>query len=172
MREVYVGLGSNLGDRAANLWEAVRLMSDLSDSTVHKVSRLYESAPVGPQGQPWFANAVIELGTSSSPRELLGAAKRTESEMGREKTERWGPRLIDIDLLLYGDEEIRELDLVVPHRELMNRRFVLVPLIELLPDGPLRDRMQEREAALRSAQPMRAWPGGDSRIVPSTPNDA
>jgi 7,8-dihydro-6-hydroxymethylpterin-pyrophosphokinase len=91
--------------------------------------------------------------------------------MGREKTERWGPRVIDIDLLLYGEEEIRELDLVVPHRELMNRRFVLVPLTELLPDGPLRDRMQEREEALRSAQPVRAWPVADSHVVPSTPND-
>jgi len=138
-------------------------MTDLSDSTVHGISRLYESAPVGPQDQPWFANAVVELRTSFSPREILGAAKRTESEMGREKGERWGPRLIDIDLLLYGDEEIREVDLVVPHPELMNRRFVLVPLVDLLPPGPLRERMQAREEELRDEQCVQPWPRAGAR---------
>ena len=154
----YLSLGSNLGDRAANLWEAVRRLGELPDCAAPRISRLYESAPVGRPDQPWFLNAALFTLTRLSPRELLRAAQGIERDMGREPVERWGPRLIDIDILLYGDEVVRSDDLVVPHPELWNRRFVLVPLAELLPDGRMCDDMRAREQELRDVQSIRPWP--------------
>jgi 2-amino-4-hydroxy-6-hydroxymethyldihydropteridine diphosphokinase len=158
MPEVYLSLGSNLGDRAANLWEAVRRLAEPPGCKLERVSRLYETAPIGPRDQPWFMNAVVRLHVTRSAHELLAAAKQIELDMGRKAGERWGPRLIDIDLLLYGDETIRTDDLVIPHPEFWNRRFVLVPLAEVLPAGPMRDRALAREQDLRDAQCVRPWP--------------
>lgn len=158
MTEAYLGLGSNLGDRAANLWEAVRRLADAPGCEVQRLSRLYETEPVGPQDQGWFVNAVLRLGTERSPQELLDAVKQIERDMGREPAERWGPRLIDIDLLLYGQETVASDDLVVPHPELWKRRFVLAPLLDVLPPGPLAEQVRLRLVDLGDKQTIRLLP--------------
>ncbi len=155
MTEAYLGLGSNLGDRAANLWEAVRRLNDLPGCAVDALSRLYETAPVGPEDQGWFVNAVVRLHVTLSPHELLAAVKQIEEVMGRAPNRRWGPRLIDIDVLLYGAEQLSSEDLTVPHPELWNRRFALVPLAELLPVGSLADRVRQRLEELGAEQRLR-----------------
>lgn len=128
-RRVFVGLGSNLGDRAGFLRAAVKALPD-----VVAVSPVYETDPVGPPGQGPYLNCVAELDTILSPRELLVVGQRLEAEAGRVRAERWGPRTLDVDILLVGDETVAEPDLVVPHPRLWERPFVLVPLADLAPD--------------------------------------
>jgi 2-amino-4-hydroxy-6-hydroxymethyldihydropteridine diphosphokinase len=132
----FIGLGSNLGDRLANLKEAVLRLSEADGVRVTRVSRVYETAPVGP-AQPDFLNAVAEVWTRISPRELLAALLRIEEDMGRVRRDRWGPRVIDLDLLNYGRMKIDEHGLTVPHPRMHERAFVLVPLLELDPDPVL-----------------------------------
>lgn len=126
---VYLGLGSNLSDRRRNLAVALRRLEPLV--RVEAVSSLYETAPLGPQDQPSFFNAVCRAVTGLSPLDLLRHLQEIERGLGRRPSARWGPRPIDLDLLLYGDEVIDEPALRVPHPELPNRAFVLVPLAEL-----------------------------------------
>jgi 2-amino-4-hydroxy-6-hydroxymethyldihydropteridine diphosphokinase len=132
----FLGLGSNLGDRLANLSEAVNLLHDHHGIDVVRSSRVYETEPIGPP-QPDYLNAVIEVETTMAPRTLLRHCLEAERELGRERGERWGPRTIDIDLLTYGDEHIDEPGLTVPHPQMHERGFVLVPLLELTADPPL-----------------------------------
>lgn len=132
MTVAYIGLGSNLGDRLANLRRAVVAL-DSGDISVRKMSSVYETDPVGPP-QPDFLNAVCEVDTPLSAPELLKRLKSIEVDLGREARERWGPREIDLDLLLYGNEVINDPELKVPHQELTRRSFVLVPLLEVAPD--------------------------------------
>jgi 2-amino-4-hydroxy-6-hydroxymethyldihydropteridine diphosphokinase len=130
----FLALGSNLGDRLANLQEAVdRLAQHLR---VLRSSRVYETAPVGP-AQPDYLNAVLEVETDLAPEELLRRCLAVEEAMGRVRAERWGPRVIDVDVLTYGRETIDAPDLVVPHPRMHGRAFVLVPLAELTADPPL-----------------------------------
>jgi len=132
MARVYLGLGSNLGEREQNLATALaRLQERLRLLTV---SSLYETAPWGITEQPPFLNAAIAVETELSPAELLAFIKGVEREMGRQPSGRWGPRLIDIDILLYGDLVLQTPDVVVPHPHLAERAFVLVPLAEIAPD--------------------------------------
>ena len=126
---------------------------------MERISRLYETAPIGPRDQPWFLNAVLRAESGLSAHDLLAAAKRIEQDLGRTPSERWGPRVIDIDLLLYGDAVIATHDLVVPHPELWNRRFVLVPLLDVLLAGSLADRVRKRLDILGADQDLRTWPG-------------
>jgi 2-amino-4-hydroxy-6-hydroxymethyldihydropteridine diphosphokinase len=132
----HVGLGSNLGDRLANLQRAVDLLAATDGVEFLRSSRVYETDPVGPQ-QPDYLNAVIEVATSLLPDALLAACMRVESEMGRVRAERWGPRVIDLDLLTYGRRSIDEPGLTVPHPRMHERLFVLAPLLELEADPPL-----------------------------------
>jgi 2-amino-4-hydroxy-6-hydroxymethyldihydropteridine diphosphokinase len=127
----------------ANIREAARRLGDLSTTQHTRLSPLYESQPVGPVSQPWFINAVLALDTKLPPRELLVACKRIEAELGRVPSERWGPRLIDLDLLLYGEERVSTHDLVVPHAALRTRRFVLMPLLDVLTAGPEADDLRQ-----------------------------
>ncbi|MGI8425429.1 MAG: 2-amino-4-hydroxy-6-hydroxymethyldihydropteridine diphosphokinase [Actinomycetota bacterium] len=129
---IFVGLGSNLGDRLTNLRQALALMSH-KGVIVNNVSSVYETEPVGPP-QPNYLNAVCEVETHLRPQGLLVSLKTIEKEMGRAPAERWGPRSIDLDILLYGDQTIDSLYLKVPHKELLNRTFMLIPLHELAPD--------------------------------------
>jgi 2-amino-4-hydroxy-6-hydroxymethyldihydropteridine diphosphokinase len=131
----YVGLGSNLGDRLENLRRAVELLDASDGVAVVRTSSVYETDPVGPP-QPDFLNAVAEISTDLGPHELLARCKAIEAELGRTPGERWGPREIDLDLLLYGDERIDTGELVVPHPRMNERAFVLVPLRELEHGGP------------------------------------
>lgn len=132
----FVGLGSNLGDRLANLQSAVDRLTATPGIAVVRSSRIYETAPVGPP-QPDYLNAVVEVSSRLSPRILLAACASVERGLGRVRTERWGPRTIDLDLLVYGDEEIDEPDLQVPHPRMHERAFVLIPLLELEADPRL-----------------------------------
>ncbi len=126
----FLALGSNLGDRRAYLREAVGRLPD-----VVGVSHLYETDPVGgPPGQGAFLNCVVELLTALSPRELLAAAQAAELAAERVRVERWGPRTLDVDVLLVGDEAVEEPDLVVPHPRMWERGFVLIPLADLAPE--------------------------------------
>jgi 2-amino-4-hydroxy-6-hydroxymethyldihydropteridine diphosphokinase len=136
---VFVGLGSNLGDRELNLRRALVRLEQLGSV---RVSSFRETDPVGVTDQPKFLNAAAELATDLSPRELLERLLEIERELGRVRAteRRWGPRVIDLDLLLFGEEAIDEPGLTVPHPRLADRRFVLEPLCELnedlaLPDG-------------------------------------
>jgi 2-amino-4-hydroxy-6-hydroxymethyldihydropteridine diphosphokinase len=127
LTEAFIGLGSNVGDRLGYLTRAIEELHALGPV---RMSSIHETEPVGPP-QPRFLNAVAALETTLSARELFDALKRIEASLGRVARERWGPREIDLDLLLYGDEEIDEPDLKVPHPEMANRPFVLIPLAEL-----------------------------------------
>lgn len=130
----YVGLGSNLGDRFGYLTAAVMRLHALGGVRVTRCSSVYETAPVGLKEQPPFLNMVIEIETSLPPRALLDAMLGVERSLGRVRTVRWGPRTIDLDLLLYGDVRMRTERLELPHPRMAERAFVLVPLLELL-DG-------------------------------------
>jgi 2-amino-4-hydroxy-6-hydroxymethyldihydropteridine diphosphokinase len=143
----YVGLGSNLGDREASIRRAAELIG------ASRLSTILETEPWGLEGQPLFLNAVAELETDLSPRRLLDHLLDVERRLGRERVgPQWGPRTIDLDLLLYGDETVDEPGLSVPHPFLAERRFVLEPLAELAPslkipgNGTVRDAL----AALQS----------------------
>ena len=140
----YLGLGSNQGDRAARIQEAVRRLQRAPGCRVERLSGVYETEPVGPVPQGWFLNAVAACQTQLDPFALLRPAKAIEAEMGRREGQRWGPRPIDIDLLIYEDVELHTADLDLPHPEMWNRRFVLVPLQDVLPPGPLRSRVEEQ----------------------------
>jgi 2-amino-4-hydroxy-6-hydroxymethyldihydropteridine diphosphokinase len=134
----YIGLGSNLGDRLDNLKRAVELLLE-KGLAVMEASSVYETDPVGPP-QPDFLNAAVAVDCDLPPAELVAVLKQVESEIGREQSERWGPRVIDLDLLLYGEESVSEPGVTVPHAELTNRAFALVPILEIdndveLPSG-------------------------------------
>jgi len=128
MTRAYVGLGANVGDREATIAAAVARLPG-----VVAVSRLVETDPVGVVDQPPFLNGAAELETRLGPRELLDTLLAIERDLGRERRERWGPRTIDLDLLVYGDERVDEPGLTLPHPRLHERRFALEPLAELAP---------------------------------------
>lgn len=133
MRAV-LGLGGNLGDRAANLSAAVKALEHLPGTRVTALSSLYETAPVGYADQPDFLNRVAVVETSLSPRALLGSCLGIEAALGRVRGRRFGPRVVDIDLLLYEGVASGDPELTLPHPRMMERAFVLVPLAELFPD--------------------------------------
>lgn len=132
---VYIGLGSNLGDREQFLVKALDALRGIDDVALLDVSSLYESAAVGPP-QPRYLNAVVKLACGLPPQRLLTILKHIEGELGRKRGDRWGPRQIDLDILLWGERVIADANLQVPHLELHKRRFALEPLCELDPDAP------------------------------------
>ncbi len=129
----FLGIGSNMGNPASNCKDAVIRMSGIEGVSVLGVSSLYRTQPVGFEDQNWFANGVIEIRTSLKPRALMDVIQRVEEEMGRIRVQKWGPRIIDIDIIMYGQAIIEEGGLVIPHPEFHKRRFVLVPLNEIAP---------------------------------------
>lgn len=132
---VFIALGSNLGDRELNLLRAVGEIGKLPGSRVTALSGFYETEPVGGVEQPDFVNAVLKLETSLSPRQLLASLQRIETDVFRRvRTVQWGPRTIDLDILFYGDLVLTEDGLIIPHPRLHERRFVLHPLAEIAPD--------------------------------------
>jgi 2-amino-4-hydroxy-6-hydroxymethyldihydropteridine diphosphokinase len=132
MAIVYLGLGSNLGDRYANLRQAIDLLDREGIRTLRR-SSVFETAPQEVLDQPWFLNLVLETSVRFFPRQLLQRTQRIELEMGRKKVLPKGPRLIDIDILVYGRATINLEGLTIPHKGMANRRFVLEPLAELVP---------------------------------------
>jgi 2-amino-4-hydroxy-6-hydroxymethyldihydropteridine diphosphokinase len=128
---VYLSLGSNVGDRPANLGVAIDRLAEVGP--MQAVSALYETEPVGVRDQPWFLNCVVAVETEMTPRELLNLALAIERAMGRQRTREKGPRTIDIDVLLYGNRMVDEPGLKIPHPAMHERRFVLEPLAEIAP---------------------------------------
>ena len=132
MATSYLSLGSNLGDRETNIASALKILGQ--KVRISKVSSLYETEPVGYKDQPWFLNCVCSVETELSPQALLKFAKAIERKLGRKRTIRFGPRVIDIDILFYDGLILDSSDLVIPHPRLAERAFVLVPLKEIAPN--------------------------------------
>jgi 2-amino-4-hydroxy-6-hydroxymethyldihydropteridine diphosphokinase len=164
MSRIFIGLGSNLGDRAKYLHRALSEMADLHQTAVVKFSSVYETEPIGVKEQPKFLNMVVEVDSTLRPDELVRELKEIEHRIGRTYSEHWGPREIDLDLLYYGGEMLNETALQVPHPEISNRRFVLVPLKEIASEfqDPLRhlsvqellQRCSDPSAVRKTNQPM------------------
>lgn len=147
-QRVSLSLGSNLGDREMNLRQGVQLLRE--QIQVNAVSSVYETAPVGPADQPAFLNLAVTAETDLPAHALLLAAQSTEQAVGRRPTYRWGPRVLDIDILLLGDQVIDEADVIVPHPRMPERAFVLIPLAEIAPEAhhPILNRSIQDLAAL------------------------
>ncbi len=136
MAIAYLCLGSNIGDKVGYVQQAVKMLTATGMVTIVRSSALYETEPWGNKDLDWFVNAVIEVKTKLSPRELLDLCKNTEIQMGRKivESDKYEARIIDIDILFYGDLIVDEPDLKIPHEHLHERAFALVPLLELIPD--------------------------------------
>lgn len=137
VQRAYIGLGSNMGDRIANLGAALAALRETPGVAVVVASRVYETRPWGGVEQPAYANAVAALDVALDAPDLLWACKRIERELGRTGGVRFGPRPIDLDILLFGDERIDIPELRVPHPRLLEREFVVTPLLEIAPDAAL-----------------------------------
>jgi len=132
-QEIYIGLGSNLGDRLANIRKAIELMKE-EGIEIMKESSIYETEPVGYKEQGWFLNSVVKARTQFSPQGLWKRLEKIEKLMGRKREIKWGPRIIDLDILFYGTKVLNGKQLQIPHPELHKRRFVLLPLEEIAPE--------------------------------------
>jgi 2-amino-4-hydroxy-6-hydroxymethyldihydropteridine diphosphokinase len=155
-RRAHLGIGSNLGDRLAYLQLAVDSLAAADGVDVVGVSPVYETAPVGGPEQPDFLNAVVAVDTTLTPHELLAVAQGIEAEAERVRAVRWGPRTLDVDVLLVGDERVDATDLVVPHPRLAERAFVVVPLADL--DPAWRSRIPPDAASVRPTRLALALP--------------
>jgi 2-amino-4-hydroxy-6-hydroxymethyldihydropteridine diphosphokinase len=181
--EVYVGLGSNVGDRLAHLRCAVGKLAMTAGVQVTKLSSVYETEPVGVTDQEWFLNAAVQLHTQLSAAALLAQTQGIERDLGRVVTRRWGPRRIDLDILLYGKARVQTTTLAIPHPEICQRAFVMIPLLELdadltLPDGT---GLSTCLARLSAAQCVRVYapstalgfaPTSSPTLSPPTGNDS
>lgn len=134
MTDVYLSLGTNLGDRVAYLKKAVAKISSLEGLNLVKESKIYETAPWGKLDQPNFLNICLKISTSLESGDLLKNLQKIELDLGRERKERWGPRTIDIDILLFGDIISQDPNLILPHPRMKERAFVLIPLLEIEPE--------------------------------------
>ena len=134
MHRAFIGLGGNLGDPQAAMREALRLLDASSDVSIAAVSSLYRTPPWGKLDQPDFLNAVVEVATRLEPRALLDLCLATESQLKRVRAERWGPRVIDMDILWFDGRSVDEAGLQLPHPRMAERAFVMVPLAEIAPD--------------------------------------
>jgi len=128
---IYLSLGSNIGNRKANVREAIRMLSQCPQIKFKKCSSFYETSPVGIEKQPWFINCAIEVDTDLNPLNLLKIIKGIELSMGRESSFVWGPRKIDIDIIFFKDVVLNDQFLKIPHSEAHKRAFVIVPLAEI-----------------------------------------
>lgn len=135
MAIVYVALGANLGDPLQQAENAIAAIEQIPQTSVIKISPFYRSKPLGPQDQPDYLNAVIKIITELSPLALLKALQTIELNLGRvRKANRWGPRTLDLDILLYDNQVIQSEELTIPHYDMYNREFVLYPLFDIAPD--------------------------------------
>jgi 2-amino-4-hydroxy-6-hydroxymethyldihydropteridine diphosphokinase len=159
---IYLSLGSNLGDRSANLESAIEALAEIG-VRVSRRSSIYETEPVDFVAQPWFLNCVVEAETSLGPRQLLEGLQAIERKLGSKKLVPRGPRIIDLDIIFYGAAVIHEAGIEIPHPRLTERRFVLVPLVELAPEFPhpvLRKTAAELLAATEDRSAVRIWQPG------------
>jgi len=135
MAIVFIGLGSNLGNRAGNIKDAIRLLEESGDIKALATSSIYESEPIGVLDQPNYLNRVLKIETSLEPHELLKTTQGIEAQLGRDPDTHFQPRPIDIDILLYDELDLESLELKIPHSRLKSRRFVLEPLLEIEPNA-------------------------------------
>lgn len=159
MADVLLGLGSNLGDREENIRKAIMLLQERTE--VLAISSIYESEPMYHEDQPWFINCAAKAETELSPREMLSRLKEVERRMGRTNEIRYGPRIIDIDILFYGSQVIGEEGLTIPHPKIPERAFVLIPLAEIEPNflhPVLRKTISELLAALHTEKVVKKVP--------------
>ena len=171
----YLGLGTNLGDRRANLRAALQLLSAAPGIRLQRTSQIYETEPWGVTAQPPFLNCAAEIAVTLAPEALLSQCQAVERQVGRVPGPRWGPRLIDVDLLLYGRETVSRPHLEIPHPRLHRRAFALIPLAELAPDlrhpvpelwggrsvGQLAQSVDGREGVAAAGNPNLAVGGGE-----------
>ena len=156
---IYLSLGSNLGDRSANLESAIEALAEIG-VRVSRRSSIYETEPVDFVAQPWFLNCVVEAETSLGPRQLLEGLQAIERKLGSKKLVPRGPRIIDLDVLFYGAEVIHEAGIEIPHPRMVKRKFVLVPLAETAPEfrhPVLRKAIAELLAATQDRSAVRIW---------------
>ncbi|MDQ3878332.1 MAG: 2-amino-4-hydroxy-6-hydroxymethyldihydropteridine diphosphokinase [Actinomycetota bacterium] len=160
MKLAYIGIGSNVGDRTSFVRRAADELASHPEIELQATSSLYETAPMGGPPQRSFINAVARIATDLEPRALLEACQAIERRLGREPSEmRWGPRVIDLDILLYDQDKVGETDLEIPHPRIRTRRFVLIPLLEVDPDiaDPwgmrYRDSLDEAEGEVELSEP-------------------
>ncbi|OFW59000.1 MAG: 2-amino-4-hydroxy-6-hydroxymethyldihydropteridine diphosphokinase [Actinobacteria bacterium RBG_19FT_COMBO_54_7] len=153
---VFLGLGGNIGDRKENLLKTLRMLDNKPGISVEEVSSVYESEPWGVTDQAPFLNMVALVSTALEPRRLLTSCMEVETEMGRVRGEKWGPRLMDIDILLFDDVTMREEDLSIPHPHMLEREFVMAPLLELRPGIVI-----PGKAGVRPCYP----PGGEGKVT-------
>ncbi|RYD02826.1 hypothetical protein N752_22695 [Desulforamulus aquiferis] len=139
MEITYLSLGSNIGNRQQHIAAALKKMSENNRITILRVAPIYETAPWGNENQDWFLNTVAEIETSLTPQELLEQLANIEKALGRTREQHWGPRTIDLDILLYGQKQINLPNLQIPHPRMTQRAFVLAPLADLCPDMILPD---------------------------------
>lgn len=151
MAIAYIALGSNLHTPREQLKRALKALAQLPQTQLMAVSSFYRSKPLGPQDQPDYLNAAVEISTALSPLALLDELQRIENEQGRVRLRRWGERTLDLDILLYGDEIIQTERLTVPHYDMHNREFVIVPLAEIAPNLILPNGQKLAELADRFA---------------------
>jgi 2-amino-4-hydroxy-6-hydroxymethyldihydropteridine diphosphokinase len=156
--DAFLGLGSNIGDRLATLQRAIDLLAAEPGIAVQRTSRVWEADPVGGPEQPDFLNAVVQIDTALEPFDLLQAVNRVEATLGRTRDIRWGPRTIDIDILLLDGLTIDDDRLTVPHPRLHQRAFVVMPLLELLPDPVLPNNTHLLDVRLPDQQVHPAFP--------------
>ena len=131
MNQVFIGVGSNKNHPYFRIYSVLKQINRLKSTFIVKKSSLYETKPLGPQGQPNFINAVIEIKTNFDPHELLSELQELERQHNRKKTKKWGPRSIDLDILIYNKIIMDSKDLIIPHPGLEYREFVLIPLYEI-----------------------------------------
>ena len=168
MAQVYLGFGGNLGDVRSTL-AGVHAALPGEGLLVVRQAPLYRTPPMGPPGQPDYLNTVLEVDTALAPLEVLAAVKRIEAALGRVPSVRWGPRALDLDVLLYGETTVDEPTLTVPHAGLTQRRFVLAPLCELAPELSLPGLGESVRSLLQSCPDSGAvWPLGPSRLSPES----
>ena len=155
--EIGLGIGSNLGDRLGNIAAALRVLSERDVFASTAVSSIYRTAPWGPVAQDDYANACAIGTTRLAPLALLAAVKQIERDLGRVETVRWGPRVIDIDILFYGEDVYEDSRLILPHKELFQRAFVLRPLAEIAPDRVIAGRRVGDVALAVGDEGVRLW---------------
>lgn len=158
MNQAFISIGSNIGARHVYLGEAVEALNNRTDTEVEQVSSVYETAPVGYTDQADFLNIVIKVRTSLVAADLLASCQEIEQNLGRERTIRWGPRTVDLDILLFNEEQIETETLSVPHPRMAERAFVLIPLLEISPNAkdPV-DGQLYAELAVVQDEGVRVW---------------